>query len=238
MKRPLSSDYKKQARLALNGHFGLISLAAFLLLICWFLALLLISRFFGSASHSVFALVSAVAVALIVKLLLYLVRAGLTRVSLRIARQQKEVPADITYAFKDQPDRYLVAGVVFTVVELLYVLPEMFYLFYAGINSKFEGILLVVWALAGAIFLVWFRVTYGFAFACLIDDPSLGGLDAVKKSAALTKGRRKDLFILKVSFIGWIIPALFSSLFGLIWIMPYYEVTNIFFYLDLTRNRA
>ena len=238
MRKRRPAEIKKEARIALAGNWNIITLTSFMLVMSWFLSALLVSRFFSSASRSLFALLSAIAVALILKLLIYLVRAGMTRVALRISRDQKVVPRDLVYAFKDQPDRYLVVGVVFTVLELLLALPEFFYLFYAGVDSTFKLILVIVWAVLGVAFLIGFRLVYGFAFAILLDDPACSSLDAIKKSAALTRGRRGRLFLLRLSFIGWIIPALLSTLIGLVWILPYWEEANMLFYLESTRDES
>ena len=235
-KRP--SEIKREARIALGGYWNIITVTSFMLVMSWFLSFLLVSRFFSSAARSTFALVSAVAVALILKLLIYLVRAGMTRVALRIARDQKLVPRDIVYAFKDQPDRYLVVGVIFTILEMLFALPELFYLFFAGVDSVFKLVLVIVWAILGIVFLIGIQLAYGFAFAVLLDDPACSAFDAIKKSAALTRGRRGRLLLLRLSFLGWIFPALLSSLIGLVWILPYYEEANMLFYLESTRDES
>ena len=44
---------------------------------------------------------------------------------------------------------------------------------------------------------------YSFALYCLLDDPTLSAGDAIRRSCELTSGRKMDLFVLELSFVGW-----------------------------------
>lgn len=44
---------------------------------------------------------------------------------------------------------------------------------------------------------------YSFALYCLIDDPDLSAGGAIRRSCELTGGRKWDLFVLDLSFLGW-----------------------------------
>ena len=227
---------KRAARGLLGTHWNTINLAAVVCLGASILSTMLVSRFMPTAQRSAFALISAFAVALILKLLTGLLKAGLIRVALKIARLQKETMGDVFYAVQNQPDRYLVVGVIFTVMELLYILPLIFCVLLRGISTAPEAGFAAVWAFAGAIFLLWFHLTYSLAVPLLNDDPLLGSLDAMKKSAALMRGQRRRLLRLELSFIGWIVLILMSAGFALIWILPYYEESRMLFYLGLVRD--
>lgn len=44
---------------------------------------------------------------------------------------------------------------------------------------------------------------YSMAVYCLLDDPEISSMEALRRSKTLMKGREADLFALHISFIGW-----------------------------------
>lgn len=75
------------------------------------------------------------------------------------------------------------------------------------------------------------------AIYVLADNPDIGVMDALKESCNLTKGYKGDIFILILSFFGWMILAILSLGIGLLWLMPYIEVTNAELYLFLKNKK-
>lgn len=65
------------------------------------------------------------------------------------------------------------------------------------------------------------------------DNPDMTSKDAVEKSAELMKGNRWRYFCLSFSFIGWIILSAFTLYIGLLWVLPYIEVSSVIFYEEL-----
>ena len=47
------------------------------------------------------------------------------------------------------------------------------------------------------------------------------------------KGHKWDLFVLDLSFIGWILLGIMTAGIGLLWVAPYMETTRAAFYEDL-----
>jgi len=72
----------------------------------------------------------------------------------------------------------------------------------------------------------------------LADCPNVTATDALKLSMRMTDGHKWDLFVLMLSWIGWII--LSSLTFGILWIVyvgPYWYATDAGFYIEL-RDKA
>lgn len=69
---------------------------------------------------------------------------------------------------------------------------------------------------------------YSMARYVLLDDPGRSVMDCIRESKRLTAGHKGELFILDLSFLGWIILSAipFVSLFTL----PYMEVTRANYY--------
>lgn len=74
---------------------------------------------------------------------------------------------------------------------------------------------------------------YRLAIYLLLDHPDMGIGECIRESKRLMRGRKAELFILDLSFIGW---ALLSSIpFVSIYTMPYMEGTYAIYYRELRR---
>ena len=63
----------------------------------------------------------------------------------------------------------------------------------------------------------------------------LNSLDYITLSRKLMQGHKLDLFILKLSFIGWEILCIFLPI-GYIWLIPYKQMTYMAFYKQLSQK--
>lgn len=71
------------------------------------------------------------------------------------------------------------------------------------------------------------------AYYILTDNPELSAIQCLKKSAEMMKGHKMELFIMGISFIGWLIVCVLSFGIGYLWYTPYYQMTMTNFYLNL-----
>jgi len=98
--------------------------------------------------------------------------------------------------------------------------------------------------------------SYSQAVYCLLDDPEIGVLEAIRRSKLMMRGQKFNLFVLQLSFIGWEllvsaigwvmmsglsllntslaywVSSLVIWLFNL-WLMPYMNITFAGFYNHL-----
>ena len=65
------------------------------------------------------------------------------------------------------------------------------------------------------------------------DNPELGPRECLRRSEALMYGHKMDLFILHLSFIGWILLGILSIGIGLLWVAPWMEMAQVKFYEEL-----
>ena len=92
------------------------------------------------------------------------------------------------------------------------------------------GIFVTLWSflliIPGIIATYAYRMTYYVK----LDNPNMGALEAISKSKEIMRGHKLDLFILQLSFLGWIILGAFT--FGLLylWLIPYMSITECNFY--------
>ncbi|EGT3616847.1 DUF975 family protein [Clostridium perfringens] len=94
------------------------------------------------------------------------------------------------------------------------------------------GIILVM-----IIFVALLAVILGillFPLPYLMAEEDCGIWEAVKKSFSIMNGHRWELFVMGLSFLGWIVLSLLTLGIGLLWLLPYIQVTLRVYYLSIT----
>lgn len=78
--------------------------------------------------------------------------------------------------------------------------------------------------------------SYMMTMYILADEPELSAKEAMQKSMYLMDGHKMELFVLQLSFIGWMI--LSSLTFGLllVYVIPYMEAATANFYQAIKRE--
>ena len=70
----------------------------------------------------------------------------------------------------------------------------------------------------------------------LIDNPEISANQAINLSQKMMKGHKFDMFILHLSFIGWIFLSIFTFGIGLLWLLPYMLAAQAGFYQDVKKE--
>ena len=93
--------------------------------------------------------------------------------------------------------------------------------------SVVQTVLILLWSLLLVIPGIMAAYRYRFAILDLLENPDLGTLDALRMSRAQTNGYKMDLFLLDLSFLGWLILCMltFGGLY--VWVGPYISQTNV-----------
>lgn len=79
---------------------------------------------------------------------------------------------------------------------------------------------------------------YSLVFYVLADNPKMRPLDALRRSKQLMVGHKWRLFVLQLSFIGWILLCIPTLGIGMLWVAPYMAVTTAHFYEELNNQDA
>ena len=79
---------------------------------------------------------------------------------------------------------------------------------------------------------------YRFAYYNLCSDPDMGVMDALRLSIQQTRGYKWQLFMLDLSFLGWDILCIFTAGVLNVWLMPYFQQTNIGYYYAICQNKG
>jgi len=70
----------------------------------------------------------------------------------------------------------------------------------------------------------------------LAENPNLSASQAFSLSKQMTTGQKMDLFVLDLSFLGWIILGLICCGIGILFVLPYPEATRAEVYLILKES--
>lgn len=74
---------------------------------------------------------------------------------------------------------------------------------------------------------------YSQVYYVMAQNPELSVIDVLKESARIMKGHKFELFVLELSFLGWMI--LVGITFGIVglYVIPYYNATLTNYYLSI-----
>ena len=107
-----------------------------------------------------------------------------------------------------------------------------------NIGTKFVSTLLVMlytflWSLLFIIPGIVKSYSYAMTPYILLDRPELSATDAIKESEKMMNGHKMELFILDLSFIGWILLSILTCGILVLYVEPYMMATKSAFYLEL-----
>lgn len=98
------------------------------------------------------------------------------------------------------------------------------------------GVLLMIASMV-AVFII--SLIYGVALYVGLDirKPEMKPLDCVKYAKELIKGHVADYFVLQLSFIPWLLLVGITCGIVGIYVMPYMQLTNVYFYMSLIKEK-
>lgn len=75
--------------------------------------------------------------------------------------------------------------------------------------------------------------SYSMCMYIISENPNIGARQALKVSMRMTQGHKWDIFVMHLSFIGWSLLCVLSLYIGLLWLVPYMQVTMTNMYYKL-----
>ncbi len=95
------------------------------------------------------------------------------------------------------------------------------------------GLYTFLWSLLFVIPGIIKSIAYSMSFYILAENPGKSARECIKESMAMTNGHKAELFVLGLSFIGWILLGYVTLGIAYIWIMPYMYATFVNAYHSL-----
>lgn len=83
-------------------------------------------------------------------------------------------------------------------------------------------------------------MSYAYALTPYIlkDNPEIEPMEASARSREMMKGHKLELFLLHLSFIGWIVLSILTCGIGFLWLYPYIYTAQASFYENLKAEPA
>ena len=106
---------------------------------------------------------------------------------------------------------------------------------HALLASLWNFLWIILWSLLFIIPGIVKAYSYSMIFYVIAENPKIGARKAMDLSKVLTSGHKADLFVMDLSFLGWIFLSCLSCGIGFIWLFPYMTMTETYAYYDLKR---
>lgn len=84
---------------------------------------------------------------------------------------------------------------------------------------------------------IYLRYTYAMAPWIMADEPGIGARQALIESKNMMKGNKWRLFLLDLSFVGWLLLCALSLGLGLLFLLPYHSMARAGFFLALKEEQ-
>ena len=90
----------------------------------------------------------------------------------------------------------------------------------------FVGLFTFLWSLIFVIPGIVKTLSYSMSMYILAENKGKPALECIKESQEMTKGHKMELFVLGLSFFGWILLGSITLGIAYIWVLPYISATS------------
>lgn len=188
----------------------------------------------GTAARLDLSVVTYLAAAFVIAVLGSLLWVGVARIHLLLARKQPVAFMELFWALRNRPDRFLQATLLLYAFLAVPAVPAAIGIAALVGMGTMGSYAVVPVAMALAVAELYLLCRFGLVYELLIDQPQLSAAEGMRASSFYMKGNKWRLFLLYVSFLGWLILGICSVGIGLLWIRPYISQVTANFYLDAT----
>ena len=118
-------------------------------------------------------------------------------------------------------------------ISMLFEAYEVGFLRKMGL-SIVTGVLIGLWTLLFIVPGIIMGYAYSQAIYIMADNPDIGIWQALKMSKKMTKGYKFDLFVMHLSFLGWMFLSMFTfGILMVVYVAPYMYTTQAGYYVEL-----
>jgi uncharacterized membrane protein len=230
------NDLKNQALDTLRGKWGSFVGLTFIFILLYVLAsgLAQYGAIFQGSKFTTLAMVFTI-IGAIVTILFIPMQYGYYIAHLNSSRQ--DLPADIGDLFcgyRRFTDVFVTLLLQFLVIFAALLPYFIFFGVIAWLKLLESHIYLII--VVGCILMIpglILGLAYTLVPFILHDQPDLRPADVLRESRMMMKGHKRELFLLMISFFGWMILTVFTFGIGMLWLAPYMGMTIVKFYEQL-----
>ena len=163
---------------------------------------------------------------------------GIALFFLNIASGRTAVLGNLFYGFHFLFKKSLRLSAVMTIAHAICMLPHTFCSFMFTYVSGSWGIYMILALLLGTILYLPIQLSLSQAFFLLLDFPSRSAKELLQTSIRLMKGRKKQLFLIQLSFLPLMLLGTLTFEVGNLWITPYINMVMALYFLDIMKTGA
>ena len=113
---------------------------------------------------------------------------------------------------------------------------------YANTRFLVAGLLIMLLSIVAAVFTfgiggIIVKYMYIMVPYLLHDYPALTPREAMKLSREMMSGQKWELFVLDLTFIGWVLLSILTAGLGMLFVEPYMSTARAIFYKDLKEEK-
>ena len=232
-----NQEIKRISRDRLNGNYRLVMGAFLFAYVVTAFIELPFSNILSANPNAISNKIISVSVEFLVILLGIVLLAGQFSLHLKIARGEtkKLTTRHIFTFFRNQPDRFLLAGLFLLFMYGISLAPALVavFLFPSEPLATYIGAILAGCSVS-LFLLFWVQLHYSLVLFLLVDQADLSVMAAISNSCILMKGHKWALFRHLICFAGYDLLCILSFGLGCIWAIPYQMQVLCNFYLDVT----
>lgn len=172
---------------------------------------------------------------IIVSILTYMLRSGITLYFLKTSCKQHGTLADLYFGFIWQFKKSLIYSVISSLLFHIIMLPFEFFLLIiiCGIHTKLVFTAVIASFIFGMLIYSPVELALSQYYFLLLDFPKKKACELLKISIRIMKGHKWRFFLLRLSFLPLQLLSVLSFGIGFLWVIPYQKMTYSLFFLDL-----
>lgn len=225
------------ARDHLIGNYS-VAIGFYIRFILLYLLLRLVtSSFFGLPTIAGFVISVVTYIAVIT--VIYMIKAGLCSVFMKINCGINPLKRDLYFGFSHMPKRTFSCSIILATIEaLLLMIPAEIYSYLSTAEGLQYIVMLLIIDGIGYVIYTYISICFSQVFFLMNDFPDKTASELMILSNWLMKGQKLKYLFFILSFIPMHILGFFSMFIGYIWISPYILTSKTCYYLDLVKSKT
>lgn len=230
-----SYELKNEAKDKLDGKYAPCIMICLSSVMFQYIVTLLISLYLpGADTSSLLTDIIQVIASLLIAWVMGVMRLGLDFFFLKAACGQPGLVSDLFYGYRNDFSKALSISGVYALLSTLCEMPFQFlaqkYLLSWDLSYGITALLAGVLGLC-----VYFFVSAGLflSYYLMLDFPDKSAKEIIALSFRLMKGSKRRILYITFSFLPLMVLCVCSLYIGFLWLMPYMQMTNACFFLDI-----
>lgn len=231
-------EIKLNARNKILDGLGTVALLT-LMYFCLSSALTVCQSLYAVENNNVISLIFSLVITFLFSALSGIVKYGYASYFLKFTNNVPVGVREIFAGFTHSPDKTIFVSMFLTILNYLFLVPYAVFSFaFPDLLGKYNILLrLGVYLLCSVGYFI-FSLRYAPVYFLLNDLPGKRAIEILMISKWLMKKNKRRLFALLVSFIPIYILGLLSCFTGMLWILPYLNIAECYFYQDISSVKS